>query len=191
MLSEIINQLFDEVCEFRSFLNNESDTGCALMAAAYLDAELAKLLRAILVDDSMLLDKIFSHSGSLGTFSSRIDFAYMLGLIGKKAHRDLHLIRKIRNDFGHSSRPLYFTDAPMVSRCSELYHRTRAENCSPRSIFTNVTLGVLAAIHAEMLKAERKTARKDLEITDETREKTSALAKRLMEVAENAEDEID
>jgi len=90
----------DQVIRFRLSLEVETDRGCALMAGAYLDSELKKLLKNHLVSNEKIQDELFELSRPLGTFSSRIDPAYLLGLIGPQAHRDLHLIRKIRNDFG-------------------------------------------------------------------------------------------
>ncbi|HKP48125.1 MAG TPA: MltR family transcriptional regulator [Pyrinomonadaceae bacterium] len=145
---------YDEVLDFRQSLNAETDRGCALMAAAYLDAELEKLLRKYLVDNDSVQNEILRQSGPLGPFSTRIDMAYLLGLIGPKARRDLHLIRKIRNQFGHRATPLDFDEAALASRCSKLYHDVFENTVSPRRKFIRAALGVLGIIHANLHSIE-------------------------------------
>ena len=136
-----MNLKFDEVMEFRSSLTPETDRGCALMAAAFLDSELELLLRAFVVKNKKVEDEMFGQSKPIGAFSSRIDLAYLLGLISADTRRDLHLIRKIRNDFGHVHRPISFEDQAIVNRCHELITSaltTRLqEKCSfpPRLVF--------------------------------------------------------
>jgi DNA-binding MltR family transcriptional regulator len=98
---------FDSALEFRTTLNPETDRGCALMAAAYLDERLGEFMKGYFVDDSKVADDLLEQSRPLGTFSSRIDMAYALGLISEEEHRGLHPIRRIRNDFGHVAQPIY------------------------------------------------------------------------------------
>lgn len=154
----------DEVLEFRQSLNAETDRGCALMAAAYLDAELEKLLRKYFVSNDMVQTELLRQSGPLGSFSSRIDLAYLLGLLGAKARRDLHLIRKIRNEFGHVSTPLNFNDAALASRCSALYHDAYENTTSPRRKFIRTALGILGVIHANLYSIESLKEAKDIRI---------------------------
>jgi hypothetical protein len=137
-----------QVVRFRKTLNAETDRGCALMAAAYLDEQLKNLISKRLVSNKKVQEKIFDARGPLGTFSSRIDFAYLLGLIGPRAQRDLHLIRNIRNSFGHTSRPLTFEEPSIANRCKELYYDAFSDLLAPRKKFIRVVLGVLGVIHA-------------------------------------------
>ena len=146
---------FDEVMEFRNSLNPETDRGCALMAAAFLDSELELLLRSFVVDNEKAQDEIFSQSKPIGTFSSRIDLAFLLGLISADTRKDLHLIRKIRNDFGHVHRPISFEDQAMSNRCRELKHHFRGNNEPPRKIFISSAVGALALLHTAMHKRAR------------------------------------
>lgn len=149
MTDEIFGRL-DDVMEFRSSLNSESDRGCALMAAAFLDAELGALLRKCLVANDRVAEDLLGQSRPVSTFSSRIDLAYMLGLIDPVTHRDLHLIRKIRNDFGHVHAPLTFDDKAITARCHELKMHFRSAEISPRKIFMSCAVGSLAIIHSAM-----------------------------------------
>lgn len=104
-LEELITGLIDALPEkdseyglkaitFRKTLTSESDRGCVLMAAAYIDASLEELLEANLINDKPVTSKLFEFNGPFGTFSGKIDTAYSLGLIPKNVRKDIHLIRK-------------------------------------------------------------------------------------------------
>lgn len=160
--NDLAFQRMDEVFEFRQSLNAETDRGCALMAAAYLEAELQKLLAKYFVNNEAVQKEIFGHSRPLGSFSSRIDIAYLLGLIGPNAHRDLHLIRRVRNEFGHVPTPIDFNDPALASRCNELYHDACGKKVPPRTKFTRVTLGVLGIIHANLYSITSLQEAKDV-----------------------------
>ena len=97
---------FMEVFEFRKSLNAETDRGCALMVASFLDHKLQELLAAMFVDDPKVVSMLLTRSGSLGTFSARIDTSYALGLIGPNVRRDIHIDSKGSQRFwSFSSRP--------------------------------------------------------------------------------------
>jgi DNA-binding MltR family transcriptional regulator len=138
----------DVVFEFRKTLTPETDRGCALMAAAYLDSQIEELLRKLFVDKPEVADELLGLSKPLGSFSARIDLAFLLGKIGEKEMRDLHLIRKIRNDFGHNPSPITFEHPPIASRCRELLHTLHKQAARPRAHFTSAVFAMLARIHA-------------------------------------------
>lgn len=175
---------FEEVATFRNTLNAESDRGCALMSAAYLDSQLEELLRVNFIADSKVADELLAQSKPLSTFSSRIDLAYLLGRIGKMAHRDLHLIRKIRNEFGHTSAPLDFNHPAIAARCRELYYCIREVDVAPRKRFTNTVLGVLACIHGATQHTSQPEVATDVEITPRLVEKVRKTADVVMSVLE-------
>ena len=45
---------------------------------------------------------LFEGNGPFSTLSSKIDVAYALGLLSSEERRELHLLRKIRNEFAHA-----------------------------------------------------------------------------------------
>ena len=153
---------------FRETLNAETDRGCALMAGAFLDDQLKAVIGRTLVQNDKVLGKVFEPNGAVGTFSSRIDFAYLLGQIGPKAHRDLHLVRQIRNQFGHTARPLTFEEPSIADRCAELYYDVGAEKLPPRKKFTRVVLGILGVVHAAEARTESRNEADDPEIDEST-----------------------
>lgn len=97
----------------------ESDRGCVLIMSAIIErilqSAIRKVLRANISEND--LSEIFRAEGPLGSFSSRISVAYALGMLGKNAKHDLHLIRHIRNAFAHSRRSLRFTTPAVHDVC--------------------------------------------------------------------------
>jgi len=99
----------------------ESDRAAVILAASIADELLRALIAARLVPVSSSSDDLFDGANApLGTFSARIEVAYRLGLVSVKFARDLHLIRKIRNDFAHNIQGCSFEDAKVKSRIVEL-----------------------------------------------------------------------
>ncbi|RUL68504.1 DUF4145 domain-containing protein [Dyella choica] len=144
-----------EIYSFRDSIGLESDRGAALMAAAYLDNKLAELLRLRLVDDAKTVKEALDVKGPLGTFSSRINFCFLLGAIPANARNDLHLIRKIRNDFAHVAGPITFDDASVAEHCGQLtFHSVKAA-ASPGSKFRRSVMGLLSLIVFELKDLER------------------------------------
>ena len=149
---------FDEVITFRLTLTPETDRGCALMAAAYLDDQLEALLRRVLLVDTKALDELLSGLGPLATFSSRIELCYLLGLIPAQCRRDLHEIRRIRNRFAHETEPLTFDQPPIANWCAELSYSAQPTSARARAKFTNAALGLCAVIHGRTEMAARFTS---------------------------------
>jgi hypothetical protein len=164
-LSSLKSQLsLEKVISFRRVLSRESDRGCALFAAAYLDQELSELLKSFFVDDEKVFNDISKGTNALSAFSSRIDICYLLGLIGPLARKDFHLVRKIRNDFAHVASDISFDTESIAQRCREFYSLSpeRHSDPDPKGKFIGVCHGLLAIIHGEKLLATKISKREDL-----------------------------
>jgi DNA-binding MltR family transcriptional regulator len=155
---------------FRKTLATESDRGCALMAAAFIDEQLKELLSVYLVDDAKVTKRLLGNSGPLGSFSARIDMAYSLGLLAKNIMQDLSLLRKIRNEFAHLSSPMTFEDDAIVSRCLELKSIMVPREFDARSRFCRSM--VVTATQIELTKGElqRSSPRVDYDDTHARKE---------------------
>ncbi|MCG6155684.1 MltR family transcriptional regulator [Rubinisphaera margarita] len=177
-----------EVFEFRFSLNAETDRGCALMVASFLDSKLEQLLTAKFVNDQKIATEHLSQSGPLGTFSARIDAAYLLGLIGENVRRDLHLIRRIRNEFGHSHLPLEFSDDRIRNRCNELFHFHLIEPAhDPRKMFVKTTISILAVLNSDLERIKHVAPAKDLFLTKEELKANREKLKQLVSLAMESE----
>jgi DNA-binding MltR family transcriptional regulator len=85
--------------EFFEELQNESQRGGVIVGAAFLDEQLAELLRCLFIEDKKVVDDLINSGYSpLGSFGTRITTAYCLGLIGKNDFHDLKIVKKIRNN---------------------------------------------------------------------------------------------
>jgi DNA-binding MltR family transcriptional regulator len=164
-LPEHVQEPLNAVNQFRQTLIGESDRGCALMAAAYLDERLADLLKAYLIDDNSVVSNLFKFNGPFSTFSSRIDGAYTLGLLPKNVRADIQLVRKIRNDFAHVSKPITFEDQPIVSRCQNFCLDGKDTTARPRGKFTRSMMAAVGVIEVSLQTIERRTVQEDHDIS--------------------------
>lgn len=81
-------------------LKDESDRGAVLIGVSYLEYALEKLLRNAMPSPD---DQLFKGSSApLSSLASKIDVANAFGLISSNIARNLHLLRKVRNQVAHS-----------------------------------------------------------------------------------------
>jgi Domain of unknown function (DUF4145) len=79
-----------------------SDRSCAVLAGAILDDRLNALLQNYLLPArNKNDDKLLGRSGSIESFSSRIELARRLNLITEESRKSLDWVREIRNDAAH------------------------------------------------------------------------------------------
>jgi hypothetical protein len=156
------------VIAFRRTLTTESDRGAALMAAAFLDIELRELLEFFLVEDRTIHERYFGYNGPCGAFSGRIDTAFLLGLISKSDHKDLTIIRKVRNDFAHVHEVLSF-DTPVIrDKCRAMSWCGDEVEVNSRAKYIRSVMAVTSSIHSTYLlkpifseRAHRDTLTRD------------------------------
>jgi hypothetical protein len=75
---------------FLNQLDKESDRGCALVAAGYLEDQLKKVLQARMVKHTGPAEEIFEGHEALATFSAKIKVAYLLGIV---SHEVTYLLK--------------------------------------------------------------------------------------------------
>jgi hypothetical protein len=146
------NNLFD------SEFTKESDRAAVILSASILDNALLSLLEIYLSAVNGSEDRLLKgQNAPLSDFSSRIDMTNRLGLISNKFCRDLHLIRKIRNEFAHNIEGCTFEKSSTKSRILALikssdfieYNKDIRENFprGPRGDFQNIVSVMLWIIH--------------------------------------------
>jgi len=119
-LIEKAHDWFELVKESQS----DSDRGCALLLAAFLEAHLEELLRSAFIRRKNVVDSLFEYPGPLCTFSAKIRIAYCLRLLHHYEYRDLIRIQKIRNKFAHELHGLSFKKDKEIARlCRSLESR--------------------------------------------------------------------
>lgn len=121
------------------------------MAAAFLDVELREMLGFFFVENKSIHKQFFGYGGPCGAFSSRIDTAYLLGLISKSDHQDLTAIRKIRNDFAHVHEPITFDSQAIRNRCRAMSWCGDEVEGQPRDKYIRSVMVVTSSIHSTYL----------------------------------------
>ncbi len=101
-------------------LYKEGDRSAALIAGSIVDTRLEACLRSMMKQSEKVQERFFGTYGPLGSFSSRIDLAYLLNVISKEAHNDLTIIRNIRNDFAHNLSIKGFKDTSIKDKTLNL-----------------------------------------------------------------------
>jgi hypothetical protein len=111
-----------EVLAIHAELQQQTDRGAALIAAAILEEELTEALHARLILTPRISQRLFSleRLGAISDFGTKIDVAFAVGLIRTAAFDDLHLIRRIRNHFAHKKEPLRFDTPQIAEWCNTL-----------------------------------------------------------------------
>lgn len=109
---------------FYDEFQNETPRAAVIIAAAFMDGWLRKLIASFMVDDSKVVNELLGTEKKtqcpLFSFGPRIKTAYCLGLISKDEYHDLEAIRKLRNRFAHRMHGLSFDDSEVVSWCNSL-----------------------------------------------------------------------
>jgi len=114
-----------ETQAFIALLNTESlngtDRGVVATCTAMLDEVLRRLILARLVQGRTAEEMLDGGArAELGAFSSRINAAYVLGLISDNERKRLHIVRKVRNELMHN--PTVRMDAPRIAdQCAHLF----------------------------------------------------------------------
>jgi hypothetical protein len=138
---------------FRKALLCESERGCALFAAAYLDHSLSDLLYVSLVANKKIENDLFEGTAPLASFSSRIKMAYYLGFISPPCRRDLDIIRGIRNDFAHKLDADSFSIPSIRDRCKALAYSYHEKDEDPKAHYISAVMRILGHIQSATLNA--------------------------------------
>lgn len=152
----------EDVRTFLAELTLETDRGLALVCAAVCDEKLANVLLAFFIDQSSCRNLVLGADAPLGTFASRIDTCFALGLIDEFERREAHSVRKIRNEFAHAKHGISFESVKVSDLCNGL--RTAMpdgpeyEAPTPRAKFTNSAVGLFMRLfyRAEYVLLERR-----------------------------------
>lgn len=110
-------ETIEHAYDYQIALTEESDRAAAILAAAYFEDRLREKIMTRFVKKA---DKLFGIYEPLGTFKAKIDIAHALGLYDLKTRKGLDLVRKIRNEFAHSSEPIQFDHEKIAGWCRKL-----------------------------------------------------------------------
>ncbi|RWF77027.1 MAG: hypothetical protein EOS26_10365 [Mesorhizobium sp.] len=112
----IPSDVFDQI-------QRDSDRAAGIVAASIVEQRLAEFLQSRFPESKLaerLIAKLFNSIAPLGSFSAKIDAAYLFGYISEDAQSDLQVIKEMRNRFAHSLDIDSFERPEIKSRCENL-----------------------------------------------------------------------
>lgn len=125
-------------------IEGSPDRIAAIVSAAFVDDRLAAALKARLHNDKKITEKMFDFAGPLGTFSARINLAFLIGMFSKDAVRDLHIIRDVRNEFAHKLKTKSF-EAQRVRDLIKNIHIVKKERITAAGGKNTLTMEIFPA----------------------------------------------
>jgi hypothetical protein len=133
-------------------LHDLDERGLILSLAAFAEDSLGALLKSFLLPSQAARDLLEGFNAPLGTLSSRIKAALALGLITQDQYEDLERLRKIRNEFSHTWKPISFSDQHIAAHIKAInysngddkYPETAIEKVRSALTFLLVELQVTA-----------------------------------------------
>jgi DNA-binding MltR family transcriptional regulator len=154
----------EQLAKFLAAFDKESDRGAALVAASMLDERLEQILSAFFIESAAAKDLVSGFNAPLGTFSSRALAAASLGLIQENEFKEITIIRKIRNEFGHGWEPLSFETDSISAYARKLPWRGPSEfeeSASNRSRFNAAVALLLGDLmwRVRLVSSERCASR--------------------------------
>jgi hypothetical protein len=93
--------LEDHEVEAIKGLAKSDDRTAAIIGATVVEARLRSALEKRFQRDEKIEKEFFRSSGAMGSFSAKIDLAFLMGSLTKDAWHDLDLMKDIRNKFAH------------------------------------------------------------------------------------------
>ncbi|OPA88688.1 hypothetical protein BFW86_16735 [Pseudomonas fluorescens] len=102
-------------------LDNESDRGSVVLAAAWLDESLTRIITKFLKPNTTQNEKLLKVGQPIGDFGTRIIIADRLRLITPNLISSLVICRRLRNDFAHLSSELSFATPYVQDRVDRLF----------------------------------------------------------------------
>lgn len=139
-----------------------TDHSCALIGSAYLDQVLQQAIGVHLRTglEATVFKNLFDNAQApLSSFASKILMAYALHHFGSDERDDLDTIRRIRNAFAHSPRPIRFENSLIAAECDKLKNigKPRLENASAsRSAYILRCLDLIVLISEESARVLSK-----------------------------------
>lgn len=129
-------------------LQKESDRGCCLVAAAYIEMELKKIISDFLIEMSKKeLDDFFSFTGIAGTFSSKLKLAYSLGLISKEICTSTNQLRTVRNMAAHLEKPFDFNESRIKNHIQNIIPSLNKSCITIREEFIEKIIVIISTLH--------------------------------------------
>lgn len=125
-------------------IREASPRAFAILAVTYVESVLRVTIASrfvLLAEDE--LKRLYNFGSPLNSFSQAIELGFALGLYHQTIHRDLTIVRVIRNVFAHTRKPLSFDTPDIANEIANLqYLKTvKGKPSAPVGGITSDTLG--------------------------------------------------
>lgn len=170
----------EDLASFVDELRKETDRGLSLVGAALIDDKLQETIQSFCVENRSVRRLLTDGNAPLGTFSSRIEVCYALGLIDEFEYQEIGLIRKVRNEFAHAKHGTNFQSSKIIGLCSslksDLPEGANYSVSDPRFRFTNAVVSLVLRLYyrPDYVEKERRQPKmwvKDMQWTSVDDEK--------------------
>ncbi len=106
-------------------IDGASDRAAAIIAGSLVEIRLTAAIKMHLkVSNEKIESNLFRPSGPLGSFSNKIDLAFLMGIISERAHKEISTIKDIRNKFAHYLDIVDFESQHIKDKCINLTFAT-------------------------------------------------------------------
>lgn len=103
----------------KQFNYDDNDRAIVIAGMSFVDDLFLNILESFFPENSKTVENLLSHRGALGTYGTRADIIYCLGLIDKVIKNDLDILGQIRNKFAHKIN-ISFDDEDIKLLCLKL-----------------------------------------------------------------------
>ncbi|VVQ30535.1 hypothetical protein PS943_01880 [Pseudomonas fluorescens] len=150
----------EDLARFVEELKRETDRGLPLVGAALIDEKLLETLHAFFIEGKSSNKLLTEGNAPLGTFSSKIEACYALGLIDEFEYQEIGLIRKIRNEFAHAKHGLSFQTEKIKGYCtslkSDLPQGSNYPVNDPRFRFMNSVICIVLRLYYRAARVQKE-----------------------------------
>jgi DNA-binding MltR family transcriptional regulator len=142
-------------------IEQQTDRGAAIIGAAYVDLVLREAITARMLSVPDVITLLFENRGPLQDFGARIQIGVALGVYGRRAYKDLCIIKDIRNAFAHSAEAMDFTRVDVARLCTSLWYpekiqyHNRPKPTTPKELYVRAIELLTDGLHENLMRRGR------------------------------------
>ena len=113
-------EVTDGLDEVLKEIHADSPRATAIVAGTFVQDRLIEVIKSRLVQNDNTFRELFGPGRAIGDFSTQIDLGLLLRIYTAVAQKELHTIRRIRNDFAHRMTAKTFDEQRTSALCANL-----------------------------------------------------------------------
>lgn len=139
--------------EMNKELNTATGRGLVMVACSYIDELLLKILKSFMIQGESAAQLLDGFNAPLGTLSTRAAAAHALGLINDAEHREITILRRVRNRFAHKVN-VSFDDQDIDNLTSHL--TMVIPDCHPQGRYSSSSAALILGLTNRAAYVSRK-----------------------------------